>query len=226
MEEMKHKVRLTNLGKALLDNATNGEPIKLTHIAVGDGNGQITEPNPNQLALINECWRGEITGREFDTNNQSIIKTVIDSSVGDFFIREAGVFDEQGRLIYIANTPEEEKVSTNTGAVLDLELQLYIRYDNADRIDIVIPDSIEERIIERVEGLLENYSFITRITEDEIERICGETLQQGNIVVVGESISKEDLELLLDDDPSNDPVYNESEYGAISKEDILSILAD
>lgn len=227
MAEQVYYSIITNVGRQLLNDTTSGQPITLTEIAVGDGGGELYTPSPSQMALVNEKWRGNITGQYQDGNYQTVLETVIDTNVGRFTVRELGVFDSNGRLIYIAKLPEIDKITNNSGAVLDLLLKVYITYDSAEKITIVVAETevekVKNEIITMVETRLKDISIIKRIPEETIEEICGEKYV-GNIVVVGNSISKEDVELLLDDDPDNDPVYDESEYGALSENDILSIL--
>lgn len=227
MAEQTYYTIITNVGRELLHDATQGEPIEITHIAVGDGGGELYTPSPSQMALVNETWRGEITGQYQDGNYQTVLETVLDTSVGGFTVRELGVYDSKGRLIYIGKAPEVDKITNKSGAVLDLKLKVYIKYDSAESITIVVSETdtelLKDEIIEQVQQLIKDFSVVKRITEEEIEEICGETFT-GNVVVVGNSISKEDIELLLDDDPDNDPVYDESEYGALSTGQILDIL--
>lgn len=227
MAEQEYYTIITDIGRQLLNDATNGVPIELTEIAVGDGGGELYTPSPTQMALVNETWRGEITNQYQDGNYQTVLETIITTEIGGFTVREVGVFDSNGRLIFVGKLPEVDKITNNSGAVLDLRLKVYIKYDNAENVTVVVANTPQEQlrteIIEQVETMLKSYSSSRRITEEEIDQICGETVQ-GTVYVVGNGISKEDLELLLDDDPDNDPVYDETEYGRISDETILSIL--
>jgi len=85
-----------------------GNPINLTHIAVGDGGGSSYDPNSSATALINELYRTALTSSVLDANNpnQLIIEGVIDEEVGPFFIREVGIFDADGDLFAIGKYPE------------------------------------------------------------------------------------------------------------------------
>lgn len=146
---------LTDIGHELLDDAlVNGEPIELTHIAVGDGGGESYRPNSKQMSLINETWRGEIISKDRGNNNQTVIKTLIPTDIGGFTIREVGIYDSKDRLIFLGNVPNIEKIIHTSGAVLDLELRIYLKYDNADSITIVVADTEKERWIEEVKGLV------------------------------------------------------------------------
>ena len=70
-----------------------------------------------QTALRGKKWEGDVASAAVSTTNANMIdvKITIDDSVGGFTIREMGLFDDDGTLIAICNTPDTEKVSTDGG---------------------------------------------------------------------------------------------------------------
>lgn len=99
-------------GEAKLANAQAlGVPLKLTAMAVGDGNGALPVPNRDRKTLVNERRRAAINQITQDAANpgQIIVEQVIPETEGGWWIREAGIFDEGGTLIYYANIPETYK---------------------------------------------------------------------------------------------------------------------
>ena len=54
------------------------------------------------------------------------LKIIIDDSVGNFIVREMGLFDEDGTLIAICNTPDTEKVAISTGVDGRLTMLMHI----------------------------------------------------------------------------------------------------
>lgn len=179
MAEQEYYTIITNVGKQLLNDAMmNKEAIELTHIAVGDGGGDLYEPDPSQMALINEKWRGEIMGKETDGEYQSVLDTIITTEIGGFTVRELGVFDSKGRLIYLGKLPEVDKITNKSGAVLDLRLKVYIKYENAASVTIIVADTNEERlkdeILKQVKVMLEKVNItIFECTHEDIQKVVG-----------------------------------------------------
>jgi len=52
----------TEIGKAKKANAEiTGITLKITEMAAGDGDGEYYQPTEDQIALLNEVWRGRST---------------------------------------------------------------------------------------------------------------------------------------------------------------------
>ncbi|EHZ1489219.1 phage tail protein [Salmonella enterica] len=103
---------LTNQGAARLANATMlGTKLNITQMAVGDGNGTLPTPDPAQTKLINQTRIAPINSLSVDANDagQIIAEQIIPENEGGFFIREIGLYDDDGILIAVANCPETYK---------------------------------------------------------------------------------------------------------------------
>ncbi|HIH8983603.1 TPA: phage tail protein [Serratia marcescens] len=115
----KYRVLLTDQGKALLANATaTGQKLEITHMAIGDGGGSPTQPGENQTKLVNEKRRATLNSLQVDAgnSNQVIAEQVIPEDVGGWWIRELGLYDKNGVLVAIANTPDTYKPLLTEGA--------------------------------------------------------------------------------------------------------------
>lgn len=141
---------ITDYGANAIAKAANtGTKVDLTHMAVGDGGGELYRPDPGQQKLRNELWRGEIKRYEiyeFDPT-QLIVVAVIPAEVGTFWIREVGIFDSTGGLVAVGNFPETMKVRDKTGAIQTMELRTHIQFSNAvlDHVHITVRrDGIDE----------------------------------------------------------------------------------
>ena len=100
---------LTDIGAAKLASAAAlGVPLKITHMAVGDGGGVLPTPDAKQTALVNEKRRAALNMLYIDPQNSSqiIAEQVIPENEGGWWIREVGLFDESGALIAVGNCPE------------------------------------------------------------------------------------------------------------------------
>ncbi|AOE80027.1 hypothetical protein A7318_15910 [Pseudomonas lurida] len=97
---------LTNVGAAKLANANSlGLPWKLTQMGVGDANGVNPEPSAAQTKLINEQRRAPLNQLLIDPVNPAVIiaEQVIPADVGGWWVRELGLYDEDGDLVAVAN---------------------------------------------------------------------------------------------------------------------------
>ncbi len=115
----KYRALLTEQGKALLANAAaTGQKLEITHMAVGDGGGSPTQPDESQTKLVNEKRRAELNSLQIDigNSNQVIAEQVIPEDVGGWWIRELGLYDKNGVLVAIANTPDTYKPQLTEGA--------------------------------------------------------------------------------------------------------------
>ncbi len=87
-------------------------------MAVGDGGGSPTQPDESQTKLVNEKRRAALNSLQIDTgnSNQVIAEQVIPEDVGGWWIRELGLYDKNGVLVAIANTPDTYKPQLTEGA--------------------------------------------------------------------------------------------------------------
>lgn len=115
----KYRALLTDQGKALLANAAaTGQKLEITQMAVGDGGGTATIPSESQTELVGEKRRAALNSLQVNTNsnNQVIAEQVIPEDAGGWWIRELGLYDKNGVLVAIANTPDTYKPLLVEGA--------------------------------------------------------------------------------------------------------------
>ncbi|EEC7438501.1 phage tail protein [Escherichia coli] len=116
----KFKTIITDTGAKKLAQAAapDGNPVRLTHMAVGDGGGTLPTPDSKQTRLVHEVWRHTVNRVILDATHQNRIITelVIPPETGGFWIREIGVFDEHGDLIAVGNTAESYKPTVAEGS--------------------------------------------------------------------------------------------------------------
>ncbi|EED1673134.1 phage tail protein [Escherichia coli] len=116
----KFKTVITDTGTKKLAQAAapDGKPVRLTHMAVGDGGGTLPTPDSKQTRLVHEVWRHTVNRVILDATHQNriIAELVIPPETGGFWIREIGVFDEHGDLIAVGNTAESYKPAVAEGS--------------------------------------------------------------------------------------------------------------
>lgn len=93
---------ITDLGEQKLALAFgSGSAVEITHVALGDGNGQNYEPEYTRTALRNERARQPIASRYFD--GTTWVTTAIFPPVGvPFRVREVGFLDQHGDLVALS----------------------------------------------------------------------------------------------------------------------------
>ena len=130
---------LTQKGVALLDNATSrGVPLKITQMAVGDGNGNITTPDATQTELVHEVRRAAIDKLFVDNENpcQIIAEQVIPETDGGWFIQEIGLFDDEDNLIAVGNYPATYKPNCLEDSSRTQVIRMEFIVDNTEAIEL------------------------------------------------------------------------------------------
>jgi len=135
----------TDAGQAKIANALAlGVPLKITHMAVGDGNGLPVTPNAAQTELIREKRRAPINTLFQDPTNQSqlVAEQIIPEDVGDWWIREAGIFSEDGTLIAVANTPDTYKPLLSSGAGRTQVIRIVLIVSDTSAVELKIDPAV------------------------------------------------------------------------------------
>ena len=135
----------TDIGNAAIANsAVTGTKVNFAQIAVGDANGTPYVPVSGQTALKHQVWSGAIAEASQDPQqaNRMILHAVLPSSVGGWVMREIGVLDDKGRLIAIGNTPEIPKEVVTSGAIMEMDLYIYISVVDARGVNVVIDPTV------------------------------------------------------------------------------------
>lgn len=141
----KYFATLTNQGAALLANATAlGTKLNITQMAVGDGNGTLPVPDPAQTKLINQTRIAAINSLNVDANDagQIIAEQIIPENEGGFFIREIGLFDDNGILIAVANCPETYKPLLAEGSGRTQTIRMILVVSSTSAITLKIDPSV------------------------------------------------------------------------------------
>ena len=136
---------LTHQGAARLANATAlGTKLNITQMAVGDGNGTLPTPDPAQTKLINERRRELLNSLAVDANDtgQIIAEQIIPENEGGFFIREIGLYDDEGILIAVANCPETYKPLLAEGSGRTQTIRMILVVSSTSAITLKIDPSV------------------------------------------------------------------------------------
>ncbi|EAX7367452.1 phage tail protein [Salmonella enterica] len=136
---------LTEIGAAKVASAAAlGIPLKITHMAVGDGGGVLPTPSAQQTALVAEKRRAALNMLYIDPQNSSqiIAEQVIPETEGGWWIREVGLFDETGALIAVGNCPESYKPQLVEGSGRTQTVRMVLITSSTDNITLKIDPAV------------------------------------------------------------------------------------
>lgn len=121
-----------------------GEPINITEMAVGDGNGNPVEITQDQTALVRERFRAAVNRvyRDPERDNKYTAELVIPATEGGFTLREIGLFDDQGGLFVVGNLPETYKPVAAEGAFADTIVRFEFLVTNATVVTLQIDPNV------------------------------------------------------------------------------------
>lgn len=141
----KYLAILTNQGAARLANAAAlGTKLNLTQMAVGDANGTLPTPDPAQTKLINQKRIAPLNLLTVDPANTSqiIAEQIIPENEGGFWIREIGLYDDDGILIAVANCPETYKPQLQEGSGRTQTIRMILIVSSTSSITLKIDPSV------------------------------------------------------------------------------------
>lgn len=126
---------VTTTGLAKLAALPVGETLTLTHMAFGNST---IDPTEDMTALHSEQHRCALLNVEVESTNPNNLaaEAVIDSTVGGFWIREVGIYDEDGDLFAVGKYPATYKPETTEGTVKELGVRMILAVSNAE--DVIV----------------------------------------------------------------------------------------
>ena len=131
----------TNAGRnAVREALTQGKTVKLSHMSVGDGGGNPVTPLSTMTKLVNERFRAQINDIVLDPATPDLFtaELFIPQAEGGWYIREVGLWMDDGTLFAVGNTPLTEKPDISSGVATDLLVRLIIRVLDAATVSIEI----------------------------------------------------------------------------------------
>lgn len=140
---------LTQAG-AVLEAAAHaaGKPVRLSAIAVGDGNGEVPVPADDAVDLVHEVYRRPIDSLSQDEEDPNICwaHIVIPPTEGGFWIRELGIWaeplEEGGQPVLFAygNHAPLYKSKSMLGQATTHELSVPVIMSGTTKVEIVLSE--------------------------------------------------------------------------------------
>ncbi|WP_181674516.1 phage tail protein [Escherichia coli] len=157
----KFKTVITDTGAKKLAQAAapDGKPVRLTHMAVGDGGGTLPTPDSKQTRLVHEVWRHTVNRVILDATHQNriIAELVIPPETGGFWIREIGVFDEHGDLIAVGNTAESYKPAVAEGSGRTQTFRTILTVSSTATVALTVDNTMVMATVDYVDDKLKEH---------------------------------------------------------------------
>ncbi|VVE71586.1 Tail fiber protein [Pandoraea anapnoica] len=138
----------TDVGNAKDANAKAlGLPRKYVALAIGDGGGDnapVPTPKTSQKALLGEWRRAALNSLDVDPKapSQLIAEQVIPETEGGKWIRELGLFDEDGDLCYVSNAPPTYKPTLPEGSGKTQSVRMVLINSSGVNVELKIDPSV------------------------------------------------------------------------------------
>jgi hypothetical protein len=171
---------ITNRGKELEAEAlANGSLIVLTNFVVGDSNGKQVKPDPAQIRLINETYRGDIAELVVspEQSAQLMAKIVLPTGIGGFTVREVGLLTDAGELYAVANCPSIDKPVG--GVSVNMQFRLAVSDTSNVTLNVATGDGLFLRIDQYLKEIKARGAEAQKTSRESIGVLVGTTLQRG-----------------------------------------------
>lgn len=152
--EKVYQAILTEKGRdKLAAAAITGEQVGFTMMGVGDGGGQSAVPFSAQDSLINELYRASLNRLVIADQAANVISAemVMQPQVGGFWLREAGLYDDAGDCLAVANLPPSYKPMLAEGAGRLQAINLWIAVSNTADVQLMTDPTVMIASVDEVE---------------------------------------------------------------------------
>ncbi|MBS9049816.1 phage tail protein [Escherichia coli] len=160
-DTVKFKTIITTAGaeKLAASASDGGKKVTPAVMAVGDGGGTLPDPDAKQTALINEVWRHDLNRVFIDntSKNTVVAELIIPAETGGFWMRELGLYDDEGTLIAVANMAESYKPRIAEGTGRSQICRMVIAVSNIEIISLTVDSTVVTATKEYVDNLLEEH---------------------------------------------------------------------
>ncbi|HBC0251100.1 TPA: phage tail protein, partial [Salmonella enterica subsp. enterica serovar Napoli] len=157
----------------------SGRLIVLTHFVVGDSNGKQVRPDPAQIRLINETYRGDIAELVVspEQSTQLMAKIVLPTGIGGFTVREVGLMTDAGDLYAVANCPSIDKPVG--GVSVNMQFRLAVSDTSNITLNVATGDGLFLRIDQNLKEIKSRGAEAQKTSRESIGVLDGTTQQRG-----------------------------------------------
>lgn len=158
----KYMTLVTNRGRQkIMKAAATGKKVAINKIKIGDGNGSSYEIDESMTKLKHVVYETNIANFKQDPLNPNtiLVESLIPSDVGGFYIREIGLYDDEGDLIVLTSYEETYKPVAEEGSTMELFIRIALVLTNTNAVTIVIDSSAV---------------FVTQADLDKVYKLIGD----------------------------------------------------
>jgi phage-related tail fiber protein len=177
----KYFATLTEIGEAKMARTlVSNTMVPLTEMAVGDGGidgGADADvmPSAAQRALVRERLRRPLNRLVRDEKNPSIViaEVYLPEEVGGWWLRELGLYDEEGDLVAVANVPPSYKPVLAEGSGRGQFFRMMLIHKAASNIVLKIDPAIVVATREYVDDEVRSLQLILMEKADKASTLAG-----------------------------------------------------
>lgn len=132
--------------------AITGQPVGFAFMGVGDGGGVVPSPDPAQVSLVNERYRAALNRVVIADQSANIIRAemIMPPQVGGFWLREAGLFDEDGVCLAVASLAPSYKPLLAEGSGRLQALNIWIAVSSTADVQLLTDPTVIIATMEEV----------------------------------------------------------------------------
>lgn len=166
---MSYQLILTNAGAAKIATASNagGTPLHITDFAVGQGVNVDFSTRLDKQTLVAKRYQGKVESVNLVAPNKYEIVCVVPVDVGGFTIREFGLIDSDGVLVWVGSLPEVQKPDGSSLSAVDYRLKAVVQIDNP-AVSIVVDTNVVTATQSWVNA---NFAAIGHNHQDMLDRL-------------------------------------------------------
>lgn len=141
---MTYQLLLTTIGKQKIAAAANTGSVSLsiTEFVIGQGIDVDFSQRLDEQVLVSKRYQGLVGSVTPTTvSGQYEIVCIVPPNQGGWTIRELGLIDSDGDLIWVGQLPEVQKPAANSTAAVDYRIKAVISIDNPD-VSLVIDANV------------------------------------------------------------------------------------
>lgn len=141
---MTYQLLLTTLGQQKLSAAASagGQPVRITEFAVGQGVNVDFSKRLDQQVLVSKRYQSKVESvASTAVAGQYEITCIVPQDQGGWAIREIGLIDSEGSLIWVGQVPEVQKPVASSTAAVDYRIKAVISIDNPN-VNLVIDANV------------------------------------------------------------------------------------
>lgn len=149
----KYSAVVTTAGREKMAAAAiTGQPVGFAFMGVGDGGGVVPSPDPAQASLVNERYRAALNRVVIADQSANIIRAemIMPPQVGGFWLREAGLFDEDGVCLAVASLAPSYKPLLAEGSGRLQALNIWIAVSSTSDVQLLTDPTVIIATVEEV----------------------------------------------------------------------------